>query len=79
MSSLIAAIALQQLRDMEQLQRDWGRRPSRKRRRAITLNSPVDHAVTDGPRDPAEVSGRKPIMARPLCQLVHDRLRISSR
>ena len=47
MSSLIAAIALQQLRDMEQLQRDWGRRPSRKRRRAITPNSPVDHAVTD--------------------------------
>ncbi len=48
MSSLIAAIALQQLRDMEQLQRDLGRRPSRKRRRAITLFiSPVDHAVTD--------------------------------
>jgi len=47
---------------MEQLQRDWGRRPSRKRRRAITLNSPVDHAVIDGPRDHAKVSGRKPIM-----------------
>jgi hypothetical protein len=47
MSSLIAAIALQQLRDMEQLQRDFGRRHSRKRRRGITLNSPADHAVTD--------------------------------
>ncbi len=47
MSSLIAAFALQQLRDMEQLQRDLGRRASRKRRRTSPLNFPVDHAVTD--------------------------------
>jgi hypothetical protein len=34
MSGFIAAVALQQLRDMEQLQRDFGRRPARKNRRA---------------------------------------------
>lgn len=29
MSSFVAALALQQLRDMEQLQRDFGRKPRR--------------------------------------------------
>jgi hypothetical protein len=34
MPSYIAAFALQQLRDMEQLQRDFRRRPTRRQRRA---------------------------------------------
>jgi hypothetical protein len=34
MPSYIAVFALQQLRDMEQLQRDFGRRPTRRQRRA---------------------------------------------
>jgi hypothetical protein len=35
MPSYIAAFALQQLRDMERLQQDFGQKPSRKRRRAL--------------------------------------------
>jgi hypothetical protein len=37
MPGYIAAFALQQLRDMEQLQRDFGRRPTRRRRRAAAF------------------------------------------
>jgi hypothetical protein len=37
MPSYIAAFALQQLRDMEQLQRNFGRRPMRRQRRATAL------------------------------------------
>jgi hypothetical protein len=37
MPSYIAAFALQQLRDMEQLHRDFGRRPTRRQRRAAAF------------------------------------------
>jgi hypothetical protein len=36
MPSYIAAFALQQLRDLEQLQRDFGRRPTRRQRRGAS-------------------------------------------
>ena len=45
MSSFIAAFALQQLRDMEQLQRDLGRRRSRRRRRDAVRNEPASVPV----------------------------------
>ena len=47
MPSFIAAFALQQLRDMEQLQRDLGRRRTRRRRRDAVRNEPASTPVPE--------------------------------
>ncbi len=45
MPSYIAAFALQQLQEMEQLQRDFGRRKIRRRRRAEAQEAPAPARV----------------------------------
>ena len=51
MTGLIAAVALQQLADMEQLQRDWGRRrPATGRSRGRRGGEAIAPALAEGVR-----------------------------